>query len=408
MPLPLVILSTLLIAASAALVVYWTAIIWHIHRTTRLIPTCRDALDLPIAAELRKPSAPKVCIIVPAHNEAGVVGHLCASLIKQTYPNLRTVFALDRCTDSTAAEIRHETAGGDNFELFEIHDCPQDWAAKVNAVWRTVQSSRSAHDADILLFTDADTIFHPDCVRASVALLLHRNLGMLSLLSTLTADRWFEKVAQPAAGMELMRQYPLIRANAASHRRAFANGQFMLFTRAAYTSIGGHESAKDAVLEDIDLARLAERRAVPAGLFLADGLLTCRMYASPAEFIRGWKRIFIEAANRRISRLKQIARRVAALSLGPPFCCLAAAAIVWTQPANPLTHTAAVFAALAMLAMLIATGWAYRLSHVPIRYAVLYPVGALQVAHILRSAANDLKNKVPTRWAGRDYIREAR
>lgn len=37
--------------------------------------------------------------------------------------------------------------------------------------------------------------------------------------------------------------------------RAFANGQFILLTRAAYDKIGGHEAVKSAVLEDLELAR---------------------------------------------------------------------------------------------------------------------------------------------------------
>ncbi|MGH7291714.1 MAG: glycosyltransferase, partial [Myxococcota bacterium] len=387
-------------------------VLYHIATTMRTIPTCRDALALPVAAELRKPSAPKVCIIVPAHNEQGVVGKLAASLVKQTYPNLSVVFALDRCTDGSAAEIREATGGADHMELLEIRECPPDWAGKVNAIRVAVATSKAAQAADLLLFTDADTEFDPDCVRAAVALLSSRSLGMLSIMSTLTTDRTFERISQPAAGMELMRQYPLARANALTHRRAFANGQFMLFTRAAYEQVGGHEAVKHALLEDIELARLVERRAIPAGLFFADNLLRCRMYVSNEEFVKGWKRIYIEAANRRIKRLETLARRARIVGTGLPVGVLLGALLLLSLggphiPAG-LAAPAVIVALVGLAIYLTAILWSYRIARVPLIWSLLYPLGAWQTGTILHEAAADLRAGTPVRWGGREYVREAR
>ncbi len=412
MPIITTILCILLIIAALALAIYWGAVLYHIATTMRTIPTCRDALAFPIATELLKSSAPKVCIIVPAHNEQGVVGKLAASLIKQTYPNLSVVFALDRCTDGTAAEIREATGGADHMELLEIRDCPPDWAGKVNAIRVAVSTSKAAQAADLLLFTDADTEFDPDCVRAAVVLLTSRSLGMLSIMSTLTTGRTFERITQPAAGMELMRQYPLARANAPTHRRAFANGQFMLFTRAAYEQVGGHEAVKDALLEDIELARLIERRAIPAGLFFADNLLRCRMYASNEEFVKGWKRIYIEAANRRIKRLDTLARRARIVSTALPVGVLLGALAMLSLgglhiPAG-LAAPALIVALVGLAIYLTAILWSYRIARVPLIWSLLYPLGAWQTGTILHAAAADLRAGIPVRWGGREYVREAR
>src|SRR5262249_28674428 len=156
-----------------------------------------------------------------------------------------------------------------------------------------------------------DTIFHPSCTRATVALLRHRNLDLLSLLSTLTADRWFERCVQPAAGFELIRQYPLVRMNRqGSHSRPFANGQYILIRREAYDRIDGHRSVRSEVFEDVRLAQHAAREKLRLGVFMADGMLRCRMYKDWAEFQRGWNRIFSESCNRRPNRLRQAARRM--------------------------------------------------------------------------------------------------
>ncbi len=412
MPIPFFIAIVLLLAASLALGVYWGVVLWHIALTMRTIPTLRDGLSLPGAPDLLKPTAPKVCIIIPAHNEQGVVGRLAGSLVLQTYPNLTVVFSLDRCTDATADEIRIATGGADHVELLHIQECPPDWSGKVNAVWQAVRQSKSAREADLLIFTDADTEFDPACVRAAVALLLDRKLGMLSIISTLTCDQPFERIAQPAAGMELMRQYPLARANALTHKRAFANGQFMLFTKAAYEAMGGHEAVKDAVLEDLDLARLAERRGIQAGLFFADNLLRCSMYRGYNQFVEGWKRIYIEAANRRVKRLEAVSWRTRLLGAVLPALAIVAlilglgAAARWDHSA--LGFAAAITAGLSLLLMLIALAWSYRISRVPLWCVPLYPIGAWQTGAILSAAAADLRAGVPVRWGGREYIRAPR
>jgi chlorobactene glucosyltransferase len=408
MPIPQVIVCVVLLLGAAALGVYWSVVAYHLGRMMRRVPTCRDGLRLGRAAELLKPTAPKVCIVVPAHNEEGIVGRLASSLVKQTYPNLSVVFCLDRCTDDTAHVIRQATGGADHVEILEIKECPPDWAGKVNAVRTGVRGSPLARDAEILLFTDADTEFDPECVRAAVALLLDRGLGMLSLMSTLTNETWFERVVQPAAAMELMRQYPLVRANATEHRRAFANGQFMLFTRAAYDTIGGHEAVKGAVLEDIDLARLAERRGLRGGLMFADGMLRCRMYANYPEFVRGWKRIYIEAANRRVKRLRGIGVRARVLGCVLPVLAVGAiGAGLWLNP-DPLavvTGAAGVFGIAVMPLTLL---WAYRVGRTPLWCVPMYPIGAWAAGGILLEAGRDLKQGVPVKWAGKEYVRPPR
>ncbi len=174
----------------------------------------------------------------------------------------------------------------------------------MHAVHAGVTRSRGAADADFLLFADADTLFSPGCIASALALMRERKLDLLSLLSTLTHDTWFERVVQTAAALELMRQFPLTRVNGVDgRRRAFANGQFMLFRRDAYDAIGGHEAVKDALLEDLALARRIDDGTRRLGVFMADGLFHCRMYADWPQFRRGWKRIYTEAASRRAKRL---------------------------------------------------------------------------------------------------------
>lgn len=409
------VLLFILFGCSVGLIVYWSVLTFHVFRTLLRIPTAARGVGV---AELEARPAterPRVCVVIPAHNEAACIAAVAESIAASDYPNLTAVFSLDRCTDDTEKILRTTLSAQERperFEVFPIVHCPPEWAGKVNAIWRAVQDSAAARQADILLFIDADTALHPRCITHTVALLLHRDLGMLSLLSTLTCDQPFEFIAQAAAGMELARQYPIERANARTHRRAFANGQFLMFTRAAYDRVGGHEAAKHALLEDMELARLCEREAVPAGLFLADGMHSCRMYANWREFRRGWKRIYTECANLRIKRLRAIARRVRFTGTVLPLAALGSVTLGAARGGLMYGHmleSACIIAGLLGLGA-YAAGLAacHKAGRTPALAALAYPLGAWLVGGILHEAADDLKANKPTVWGGREYVRTAR
>jgi hypothetical protein len=407
------ILTAGLNAASAALLVYWGVGLYRLVSTSRRIPTARAGVALAEARPVRE----SVCAIIPAHNEEASIGALVRSLLAQDHERLRVVLCLDRCTDRTAALAREAAGGDERVRILEIGSCPEGWAGKVHAVWRGTQTEE-ARGADLLLFADADTEFDPSCVRATAALMRDRGLDLLSLLSTLTAERWFERLVQPAAGLELVRQYPIARANRGPgrRRRAFANGQFMLFRRGAYEAVGGHAAVKDELLEDLALARAvadAEGGRMSAGLFLADGMLSCRMYESWPAFWRGWKRIYTESAKCKVKRL--VRASWCATVAGAVLPGLAMANFVWCAAmlgwGGEWASTGAVGAALSgagLAAWGLVMGATYRIGRVPLWAVPGSIVGSWLVGRVLAEAARDLKRGVPTMWAGREYVRRAR
>ena len=180
-----------------ATLLLWGLIWIRLEHTIRIVPTLRFGQTLAAA----DPPTGRVCVVVPAYNEARVIAGLVRSLRDETYPQARFVLALDRCTDDTAALARAEIAGDERFEIVEIDACPSDWAGKVHAVHAGVTRSRGAADAEYLLFADADTLFAPGCIASALALMRQRKLDLLSLLSTLTHDTWFERVVQIGDGL---------------------------------------------------------------------------------------------------------------------------------------------------------------------------------------------------------------
>ncbi|MDX2115555.1 MAG: glycosyltransferase [Planctomycetota bacterium] len=410
-PLYLVLPLAVLAALSAGAGVFYGVVLWRIARSARTLPTARDGLSLPPPKE----GWPSVCVVIPAHNEEAVISELVRSLVTQDYPRLAIVFALDRCTDGTASVVRSIVGNDPRVEIVEIASCPEGWAGKTHAAWRGVQDARAPSGADMLLFADADTVFDPGLVRAAVALALARGLDLLSLLSELTSEHWFEKLVQPAAGFELIRQYPLDIVNRAERPRAFANGQFMLFRRWLYERIGGHERVKAELLEDIAFARWLdkEKKRITSrwGVLMPGGMLRCRMYRSWDAFARGWKRIYTEAALRRPGQLGEWAWRGrltgVLLPIAPPVCGLAGA-VVRARGDAPLGWVLMGVGAASLTIVIAALSRLYRDQGAPLRWALLYPVGAWIVTRLLAEAASDLRKGVKTRWAGREYVREAR
>ncbi len=382
-------LSLVVVLLSIGCGIYWCVVAGHVLRTRLSLPTLRDGLGLPVHRS-------SVCVVVPAHNEASSIGAVIDSLRAQDHEAMRVVFALDRCTDATPEIVRSMTQGDERFEVVEIEHCPEGWAGKVHAVWSAVQQASHARDADHLLFIDADTSLHPGCVRSAVALLEDRGDDLLSVLSTLDVRSWYEAIVQAAAGFELTRWYPPIRASRVDRRRPFANGQFLLFRRSAYEKVGGHEATRDHLLEDLEFARRIHAFGLRASVLLAAGMHRCRMYDDWPAFVRGWKRIYIECSNRKVSRLRGAALRLWLTATLLPAASLAALLVSPAFGAIGLGGYAVGMAAIA---------WG---GGVPFWAVAGFPVGALLTGGILWQSAADLSRGIPTQWAGRSYVREAR
>ncbi len=405
-PLPTILFISLALC-SLTVLVYWFIAGIETLTTIWKVPTAQAGLALADAVPTPQRSTPRVCIVIPAHNEAEVIARITHSLIKQDYPNFSVVFALDRCTDDTLSRLRAAAAGDPRIEWIEIASCPADWAGKVNAVHHGATGTTAGRNAELLLFTDADTIFHPRCLTATVAMLQHQNIGMLSLLSTLTTNRWFELLLQPVAGFQMLTQFPLKRANrTGSARRALANGQFMLFTRKCYDAIGGHTRTSGHLLEDIKLARLVLEAGFEQSLLMAHGLVICEMYRSWPQFARGWKRIFTELSGRNPRRLRKYALRLAVLNGLLPLTAWASV-LVWPLMgqfrADPLVIATAILGALGLICHLGAMACGLLWSGGSPLLAVLHAPGAIGVALLLRNAASDLKSGNAIQWGGKAY-----
>jgi hypothetical protein len=395
--LPPAVLLGVLLGSAACVAFVWAVVLVRMALVLPSMPRVRRGLDADVASRID--SWPKVSIVVPAHNEERVIEACARTLLASEYPALEVVLVLDRCTDRTRELLRPFEAADPRLVVVENDACPPDWAGKCNAARVGAERATGAW----ILFTDADAQFHRSLVRAAVGWAIADRRDLLSLLPTLTARAWFERVVQPVATFLLLAMYPIDKVNREGRRRPFANGQFMLFRRATYDAIGGHAAVKDDLLEDIAFARLVETKGARGGLAVAEELLVVDMYPSLDAMRTGWKRIFIEACKRKIGRLRSHAVRVAFLGLGAP--ALQVAALVAGFVAGGwwlVAASAIVIVGIAMQAT--ALGLLYRSSRSPLVGVLCFPLGSLVVAKALWDGAADLAAGRPVRWGGRSYV----
>jgi GT2 family glycosyltransferase len=401
----LVTVSTILAVASVTECVLWMVLAIRAVREWRCALFIADALRLPAIP------LPLLTVVIPAHNEELMAANCARSVLASDYPSLELIFVLDRCTDGTRAVLEPIAAADPRLRIVENSSCPTDWAGKCNAARVGADNARG----ELILFTDADTHFDPKLLRASVQLLRSRALSMLSLFSAPTHNHWFEMVVQPVTSLMLLKLFPMKRANAATGRRPFANGQFMLFERSAYQALGGHAAVKDDLLEDLAFARRMKRAKMEQGVAVSDGMLVVSMYDSWKAFQTGWKRIYIESCRRNPARMRKEALQLLVIVVAMPAIrtasvILAAIALLDGHPMDAGTRAFAVGALAVGIAApiirLATLAWIHRTASFPVWSALLFPGAAIAVARIFFDGARDLHARTPVRWGGREYLLE--
>ena len=268
----------------------------------RLKPLSRDVVD--------SASAQDVSILVPARNEECRIRACLTSLVAQEPPVREIILLDDRSGDRTAEIARalgFSEELGSRLRLIHGAELPEGWVGKNWACHQLSEAAdpRSTH----LLFTDADTIHSPGCVSAALDHALAVRADLLSLWPDQITGTWSEKLVIPLGYLLFMAFQPfpflswlqakperVARWGITRERLAMigaANGQFLLFRREAYRSLGGHEALKDHLVEDVAFGRrVASRTGEGMRLVNADGidLLGCRMYSGLAELWEGFSK----------------------------------------------------------------------------------------------------------------------
>lgn len=222
----------------------------------------------------------KVSVIIPARNEEANLPRLLASLTQHSDANLEIIVVDDRSTDQT-----YDIACAYKANVLRGSERPQGWGGKQ---WACHQGAQFA-TGDILLFTDADTWHDLPGLHRAVQIFQSENLDMMSVLPYHAASAIWEKLTG------FFQLFLLVAANAfgrPSAKRPYCIGQYIMFSRHSYQTLGGHEVVKHRLVEDVPLAKLAIAKGLRYRTLTNLVAYSVRMYDTPKQFINGWRRNF--------------------------------------------------------------------------------------------------------------------
>ncbi len=219
----------------------------------------------------------------PARNEAADIATTLHSLLAQDYPNLQIIAIDDRSTDPTGA-IMDEIAAQHPQKLRALHvtELPTGWLGKTHAMALGARQSPT----DYLLFTDADVLFRTDAIRRSLAYAVTSSADHLVTMPTTIIKRWDEAAILGFFQIfSLWGARPWRTADPKSKRDAFGVGAFNLLRRSAYLEVGGFESLRMEIVEDLGIARRIKRAGLAQRVAFGLGLVSLHWASGAAGLV---------------------------------------------------------------------------------------------------------------------------
>ncbi len=337
----------------------------------------RERIEVDPAAPL--PDLSEITVLIPARNEADVIGTTLQGLQAQG-SGLRVIVIDDQSEDDTA----RIAAAFPNTKVVSGRPLPEGWTGKL---WALEQGKGHAGTA-MLLLLDADIWLQPGLL---AALLEHKRRDrrqFVSLMADLNRSSFWDRLLLPAFVYYFKLLYPFALSNSDSCRVAAAAGGCVLADTEALQRAGAFASLRGALIDDCTLARQVKNAGFRTWLGLSRGVVSLRPYGT----LRSIHDMVARSAftQLRYSNLLLLAvTAVFLLAYGVPFVALA-------SPAWPP-------ALLALAAMLLGYVPMLRYYGASPAWALLLPVSAALYLGMTWSSAISYWRGTRSRWRGRIY-----
>ncbi len=352
-----------------------------------------------VAANIMPNSAPLLSVIVPAKDEEDYIAKCVRSILDSDYPNLQLVVVNDRSRDRTD-EIAAQIARGDSrVQVLSIHRLPDGWTGKTHALF---QGTRKA-SADFFLFTDADTVMHPQIFSRAMSLVLYNDLAMLSLLPGFVELGYIEKMMHPHLALGFSSICPLGEVNDPNKEAALASGSFIMIRRDAYEQVGTWERFKEEITEDIALSKAIKAHGLKLLVAVAHDYVRTRPFLDIQAMRRFWQRTFYGGFEKNLAKISRLILNYGSLGVVVPLLmALSIGALCAGQGSLPI-HLLLVVSAATMAATIAGYTIFVRTMQAHWAYGLTAPVGLLAAAWVAANTVLAVLKDQGIRWRGSVY-----
>jgi len=273
-------------------------------------------------------------VIVPMRNEAENVEGVVATLAAQE-GSLHFYLLDDNSEDQTLELLQRFTQADSRFTVIKGGVLNDKWIGKTWALQQLFEEAKE----EILVSIDADVRLSNDAINKAVTALNSARLDFVSPYPRQIAQSFAERLIQPLLQWSWLTTVPLRYAESSGQQSmAVANGQFFVVRRSALASIGGYQSVKHAVIDDVFLARELVKNGSSGTVINGSEIAETRMYATWSQIKAGYGKSLNQAFGSLFGALFVVAFLIATCIaplllglLGNPYGWLGFAAIVGTR-----------------------------------------------------------------------------
>jgi hopene-associated glycosyltransferase HpnB len=216
---------------------------------------------------------PDVVCLIPARNEAALIGGTMTALHGQDYPGRLTLILIDDASDDHTVAEAQAISGARHLQIVSAPPLEPGWTGKL---WALNAGVAAAPQAPLIWLCDADIRHSADSLRRLVAQQQRLGADLVSVMARLRSAAFWERWLIPPFIYFFQLIYPFPAVNRPANPIAGAAGGCVLITRAALERIGGIAALRDAVIDDCTLGRLVKQSGGRLWLGFSDGVASAR------------------------------------------------------------------------------------------------------------------------------------